>query len=160
MSGHAHNNGLRSSFVNNISYIEDLTDFQDNGDYSAGRLYTVYRDNGSVAKITVRNVTLFPENHLDPENIVYDITGTINHSPWQVPGERFLNTTQIITPVPTFIQVMDEIEDSVIPHFSNDDKYERFLNIFPIITPVVTFFHLVDKIEDSIIPDPLDDDDR
>jgi hypothetical protein len=74
MSGHAHESLVHVSSLHNIPYIEDLTDYQENGDFSAGKLYTVYVTDGNVTKITVREVFIAPYAYMNPEKIVYQVT--------------------------------------------------------------------------------------
>lgn len=79
MSGHIHDSMIRSTRVNNFSYIEDLTDYQDSGDFSAGKLYTVYVDNGDVEKVTVRDAYIYPYSFFLPEHLLYPSDEVVNH---------------------------------------------------------------------------------
>ena len=80
MSGHAHDSWVRSTLVNNFSYIVDLTNHQEDGDFSAGKLYTVSTTMGDVERVTVRDVGIFPCQYLGAEMTVYDRTG-VNKNP-------------------------------------------------------------------------------
>ena len=71
MMGHVHGTLLRSGLVNNTSYIEDLTDYQDYGNFSAGKLYTIYVIDGNITKITVRDFYMFPLLFVSPERTIY-----------------------------------------------------------------------------------------
>jgi predicted MPP superfamily phosphohydrolase len=71
MSGHVHDSFIKTELVGNIPFIVDLTNYQDYGDFSAGKLYTVYVTDGNVTKIAVREVYIHPYRYYYPERIVY-----------------------------------------------------------------------------------------
>jgi hypothetical protein len=62
-----------------VSYIEDLTDYQDSGDFSAGKLYTVYVNEGDIEKVTIRDVYIYPYTHFFPENLIYPSQEVVYH---------------------------------------------------------------------------------
>jgi len=153
MSGHAHSNTLRSSLVNNYTYVEDLTDYQDNGDFSAGKLYTLSVTDRNVSKITVRNTYILPMQYFDPEKIVYDTRGTTNLSSWQVPNEHTPEISPITTTIHFADEIEDKIEDKLIPDPCEDNKSEQFAQVPSTITPITAIIHFADEIEDNVIPD-------
>jgi len=116
MSGHVHDSLIRTGFVHNIPYIEDLTDFQDFGDFSAGKLYTVYISDGNVTKITVREAYIFPYHYLYPERIVYQmpIDGLPN-SPTVYPTKSWIYPDASPTVYPTKSWIYPNASPTVYP---------------------------------------------
>jgi len=71
MCGHMHGNILHSCSADGKTLIEDMTDYQDYGNFSAGKLYTIDRNAERVFRIAVRDIFLFPSQSTGPEIIVY-----------------------------------------------------------------------------------------
>ncbi|MFA5347770.1 MAG: PKD domain-containing protein [Methanoregula sp.] len=66
MCGHSHagagSNGIiRQINYNGITVIEDFLNYQDWGDFSGGRLYTITSDGASITDIKVSDLYLYPE---------------------------------------------------------------------------------------------------
>ncbi len=148
LSGHAHATTLDSELIHNALCVEDLTNYQGDGDTSAGRMYTVYHRDGEVSKITIRDVHFFPRQYLDAEKTLYDGTGanmypgvaedpaddygapsafTISPSP-NSPG-YFIDPSRIIGPVYTRVfGIADLIEDAIeyrYLHLGAEDDHGR-----------------------------------
>jgi hypothetical protein len=160
LSGHAHATILHSERINNTLYVEDLTNYQADGDFSAGRLYTVYHSGAEVSKITVRDVHIFPRNYLDAEKTVYDGTGLNNYpvdpendennyvspstsivSPSPYSPEYFIDPSQIISPVYTKVfafadRIEDHIDDVVFSNTGGDDYMGPAVDPSQVICPL------------------------
>jgi predicted MPP superfamily phosphohydrolase len=175
LSGHAHGQSFQTGLVNTVPYVVDLTNYQAEGNFSAGKLYTVYCTDGEVSKITVRNVYIAPRQYLDPEIPVYDRTGVnpypsgaehpanndnvpstpvIPSSPYS--PQYFINPSQIISPVPEkMFKIADGIEDVLEERYLHDspDENEQGEVIDPsdiIIHDYRAIFLILDIVEDHI----------
>ena len=175
LSGHAHATTFRSGLVNNRLYVEDLTNYQEMGNFSAGKLYTVYCADGEVSKITVRDVYISPRQYLDAEIRVYDRTGVnkypgeaenptnnyiapsapiISSSPYS--PHNFIDPSQIISPVPAKVfEMADVIEDTLEERYIHDthDDNDNSQVIDPskiISHDYRAIFQTLDRIEDHI----------
>jgi predicted MPP superfamily phosphohydrolase len=71
LSGHWGANYINIRSYNNSPVIEDITNYQWFGNYSAMRLYTVYSSEGAVDQITVRTIRVNPSVKIEPERLVY-----------------------------------------------------------------------------------------
>lgn len=71
MCGHMHNTILNSDDYNGKTLIEDMTNYQQNGNYAAGKLYAVYKEENEVVTITARDLYIYPVQSFGPEIIVY-----------------------------------------------------------------------------------------
>jgi len=84
MSGHAHNplqiGYMRQTVYNNLTFIEDLTNPQDWGYFSVGRLYTIRSDGSHITEITVSDLYLYP-NFVIYKAIPYNLDLTYNVVP-------------------------------------------------------------------------------
>ncbi len=116
LSGHAHATTLNSGFINNILYVEDLTNYQSFGNFSAGNLYTVYITDGNVTKITVREAYIFPYHYFYPEKIVYQmpIDGQPN-SPTVSPTKSWIYPDASPTVYPTKSWIYPDASPTVYP---------------------------------------------
>jgi predicted MPP superfamily phosphohydrolase len=174
LSGHAHATTLDTELINNTLCVEDLTNYQVNGDISAGRLYTVYHDKGEVSKITIRDVYFFPRQYLDPEKTVYDRTGVNNYplypenpsenygspsspavSPSPYSPEYFINPSCIISPVAGTLEmangIEDALEDRYIHDIYRDDDQGQVVNPSHVISHASrVIFQISDLIEENI----------
>jgi hypothetical protein len=77
MAGHKSAHFLQTDDKASYPVVEEITNFQrgNNGptadDYSAGTLYTITADGENVTWITARTISIYPEQKLDPELVIY-----------------------------------------------------------------------------------------
>jgi hypothetical protein len=71
MCGHMHDNILNSGDYNQKTLIEDMTNYQSHGNFSARKLYIVYKNAGTVIRIIAKDIYIFPYQSFGPEIIVY-----------------------------------------------------------------------------------------
>jgi hypothetical protein len=155
--------------------VEEMTDYQDYGDFSAGRIYTVYKTNGNVTRITMRDLYIYPDHQPGPEIPVYDISGVNgypreaenpanNYSAPSVPAvspspyspEYFTGPSQVITPpVAKVFALADGIEDTLeeryIPDVHDDNDQGQVIDPSHIIIHAYgQVYQISDRIEDRI----------
>jgi len=71
MCGHMHGNILQSNDYYGKTLVEDMTDYQTEGNVAAGKLYSVYKSSGQVTTITARDSSIYPSQSFGPQIIVY-----------------------------------------------------------------------------------------
>jgi len=77
MAGHKYAHFMKTDNRNSYPVVEEITNFQrgNNGptadDYSAGTLYNVTVNRENVTQITARTISIYPEQKLDPELVIY-----------------------------------------------------------------------------------------
>ncbi len=82
MCGHMHGNILHSGRYSGKTLVEDMTNYQGYGDYSAGRMYTIYKIFDKVVRIGTRDLSVYPSQSLGTESIVYQIPFMAVVRPW------------------------------------------------------------------------------
>ena len=133
MSGHAHTSIIHSGFVNNISYVEDSTNYQNLEDFAAGRLYTVYITDKNTPKITVRDVFIFPVQYITDEEIIYPLS-----------GETFYSYSQEMNLLHSLSQMEDYMEENTVPFSGPLDGIEDSINSF-LYPLIVEFLFNIDE---------------
>lgn len=77
MAGHKSVHFIKNNTNDSFPVIQEITDFQNgvNGptgkDYSAGTLYTIQSRNGTISHVSARTITIYPEQNLGPDQIIY-----------------------------------------------------------------------------------------
>jgi predicted phosphodiesterase len=71
MAGHMHGIIQHTCDYNQNVLVEDMTDYQTWGNYSAGKIYTVNGTSGGIDRITVRDLFIVPSLSLGPEMTMY-----------------------------------------------------------------------------------------
>jgi hypothetical protein len=66
-----HGNILQSNDYYGKTLVEDMTDYQTEGNVAAGKLYSVYKSSGQVTTITARDSSIYPSQSFGPQIIVY-----------------------------------------------------------------------------------------
>lgn len=109
MAGHKSAHFIKIGTKDTFPVIQEITDFQNgiNGptgkDYSAGTLYTIHACNGTITNVSVRTITIYPQQNMGPEQIIYS-----SDSSQIKPGTYYLNET---TTSPKSVNILDSLLD-------------------------------------------------